>query len=158
MKRIIFAAAVAAALVAGAVAGEEPYGQGFDGWKFTQKEWGGGILCTGKRGQTVMEANTNGKRVVKGPDGGVKEGSIHSATITYTGSNGEETVEAVSLGTTKGMVLWVNDTQLTQIAYAKGFTWYVNVGKATKSAKVNFGNSSTKAYQTIMQCVTDNGG
>ena len=135
-------------------AGVEPYGEGFDGWIFTQADQDGGVNCRGKSGTNILARNTNGNAYVSIPAGKIAKGKFPESTLEIGPS--AEMIDAQSFG--DRLLFFVDDTVLEQIAVNRGYKWRILVAGQLRSGTVKLNNSATSALERVMECVSTNGG
>lgn len=75
MMNGIIAGVLATIAATSAMAAEEPFGPGFEGWKFTQENTSKGILCRAKIGHTVIGRYPDTKMFVSVPAAGITAGT-----------------------------------------------------------------------------------
>ncbi len=159
MRRLVGAGVAALMMTGAASAAEEPYGQGFDGWKFTQQdvESGSAINCRAIQGVHLMSISTNGKTYVSTSSNGLAKGRDEEANINIGGDN--ELVQTISGGQGGRLVFsGVDQYLLDLIVKARGYTWTTTLGGKQKSGTVKFNGSTAKAYKRLKECVKANGG
>ncbi|MYZ46473.1 hypothetical protein [Propylenella binzhouense] len=158
--KIFIGASIAALLMAGAAhAGEEPYGQGFDGWRFTQQDVkGGAINCRAIfQNLHLMSISTNGNTYVSTSSNGLAKGHEEEGNINIGGDN--ELVQIYSGGQGGRLVISGVDRYLMEkIVKNRGYTWTASFGGKQKTGTVKFNNSTAKAYKRLNECVAANGG
>ena len=136
-------------------AGVEPYGEGFDGWKFTQEATpNGAIICKAWLGNVTLAKNTNGRSLVGGPASGISKRKYPESTIEIGGNAEMVTAEF----NPKTLYLWIDDTMIQQVAAERGYVWHVVVGGETKTGYVEYNDSAMSALERVTECVTANGG
>lgn len=157
MKFGLPAAALLATIAAApALAGEEPYGQGFAGWKFTQHDdRPGRINCRALLGSNLMSMSTDGGTYVS-TTSPIPKGNYEESSVVFAGST--EMVNAWSGGVGGRLVLYVDQDTMGKIAWNGSYTWRVAVGNSIKTGTVIFNNSALKAFQRMKECVAANGG
>ena len=156
MKRSLLAVIIAAALTTPAGAAKLPFTDGFDGWEFFWWDTPGKLDCEAKYGNHRFLSRVNGATWITTtmPAGMKNKSPNYTATLKYNG--GPSNVTAFTLNNL--LYFKVNPTIQTSIAYAKGFTYEVNVGRATLTGTVKFNKSAPAAYQTMSDCIMSIGG
>lgn len=139
-----------------ALAGEEPFGMDFDGWRFTQAdEQNNRINCRAIHGNNLMSKSTNGLTYVS-TRSTIGQGTFEDSTVIVGGS--AELVKAWSGGVGGRLVFYVDEYVLEQIAMNRGFSWRVAVGGGIDSGSVQLNNSAVSALERLLECVAANGG
>jgi hypothetical protein len=135
---------------------EEPFGSGFDGWKFTQQgNRDGSVNCRAILGENLMSRSTNGKTYVSTRSTGVAKGNYPDSTVIVGGN--AEMVDAASGGVR--LLFYIDEYTLEQIAINRGYAWrLVTGGGQAKTGTVNFNNSATSALERVLECNAANGG
>lgn len=158
MKRFVCAAAIAAALTFGALAEEEPWGEGFEGWSFTQDAWGPETFCAGRQGNVELVLGTLGKSIVRHKVAGLPPDSFSEAFVGWGPASQADTSTMAEGSYWDGkLTLTIDQTSLEKIAMAGYFEWAIDYKGKRKTGKVTF-SSGDAALSNIMDCVAANGG
>lgn len=154
-SKLYLAAFIAALSATPALAGEEPFGMGFDGWRFTQEDTSQGILCRAYFSTNVIARYTHGGMYLSMPAGSVPKGNYPESYLEIGGAS--EPVEAKSNGTR----FWLNSDEgfLNKLAGARGYKWRTGPIKGKfVEGRVAFNASTGRALKELRACTTANGG
>lgn len=154
-SKLYLAAFVAALTTTPALAGEEPFGMGFDGWKFTQEDTSEGALCRAYLGSNVIARYAHGSMYLSMPAGRVPQGSYPESHLEIGGA--AEPVDAKSNG--KRFWLISDEGFLNGLAAARGYFWRTGPIKGKfVEGRVAFNTSTGKALKELRACTRANGG
>jgi len=153
-------ALAAAGMLAGAAASpahaeQEPFGEGFSGWRFTQEALkDGGIDCRAilKRGKQeyIMAMLSDGDGYVSVNSPGLK-GKFPNSRLNL--AQGPVTVTATA-SPERLVFSSLNEFTIDQIAQEGGYVWVLP--KLDKSAEVDLGNRATDAINRVYECIAAN--
>lgn len=158
MKRIVCTAAIAATLVFNTHAAPEPWGQGFDGWSFTQDDIYGGTFCTATRGNVQLEYSTTDRAIVRHRVSGIPIDTYPEAFLGWGPATEMDTSEMAEGSYFDGQLSFViSKPTLERIANAGYFEWGIGVGGSTRRGTAPF-TSGSEAFATIMDCIAAHSG
>lgn len=155
MSRVLLAGFAATVAGAPAFAGVEPFGMGFDGWKFTQEDSKHGILCRAVFGPHIIARFTDARMYVSMPAGKVVAGSYPETYFEIAGES--EPVSARS----DGKRFWLESDEgfLNKLASANGYRWRAGPVKGQfLEGHVTFNKSTGRALNELRACSRANGG
>jgi hypothetical protein len=139
-----------------AAAGVEPFGAGFDGWKFTQEPAGEGrILCRAWLGQHSIERRTDARMAVTLPAGRIVRGD-YPETFFRIGNDSEPV-----MARSDGKRFWMISDEgfLNKLAAVPGFDFRTGPVKGKHiSGRVSFNGSTARVLKELQACSKANGG
>jgi len=149
--------ALAALLLGGAppaLAAQEPFGEDFWGWRFTQEAVRGGALCRafspGPTAEVIIQRRNDGTYVLSVPGQGLRRGQYEGANLEAGGQN--QMTNARSDGSRATIDADAHD--MANIIRARGFSW----AAGNRQGRVAFAASVEQAVQRLRACNRANGG
>ncbi len=134
---------------------QEPFGQDFDGWKFSQAPDKTGIICRAFAGNGFIIGRLgDGKVYVSVPQGRVPNGKYAESHIGV-GNSGEPVDATAGNGR---LVFHIDEGLLSNVVRARGYEWAVMSGGQRVSGNVGFNGSVGKAVARLKECSRANGG
>ena len=134
---------------------QEPFGQNFDGWKFSQAPDKTGVICRAFAGNGFNIGRLgDGKVYVSVPQGRVPNGKYEESHFGV-GNSGEPVTATAGNGR---LVFPIDDHLLGNVIRARGYEWAVMVDGQRVTGNVGFNGSVGKAVARLRECTRANGG
>ncbi|MEN9424433.1 MAG: hypothetical protein RL122_1816 [Pseudomonadota bacterium] len=153
--KAVLCSAVLASTVAPtlATAGVEPFGESFDGWKFTQENVGQSILCRAvHNNQYVLGKQTNRRVHISFPNN-TFNGTDTQASLAV--GNDSEIITASGNGT-RLILSNIPEAVFDTIGPERGFTWRAASKGNVQQGIVKLNDSTTSAIERLDECLDAN--
>jgi hypothetical protein len=134
-------------------AGAEPFGEAFDGWKFTQENVGQSILCRAvHNNQYVLGKQTNRRVHISFPNNIINGTDTHASLAVGTES---EIITASGNGT-RLILSNIPEAVFDAIGPERGFTWRAASKGKVEQGIVKLNDSTTSAIERLDECLDAN--
>ena len=128
---------------------EEPFGPGFDGWKFTQQGTKQGVLCRAILGPYIIGRHTDARMYVSMPAGRMSAGSYPETYFAI----GRDSEPALARSDGKRFAIDSDEGFLNKLASTPAYSWRAGpVNGQILEGRVNFNQSTGRALKELRAC------